>query len=134
MTSLFYYWLNCKLLDRHTSESLENQLKRRFKEFSSDLSFLFINNSITLCENVNSHELFTNEHSVKDTKHQITSTEVEFLDSIKCYGIDECIRSLKTIHNLALYHTTELCLSTKDITALYGLKLLWEGLEEVKEE
>ncbi len=84
--------------------------------------------------NGNGREFYTNCNSKQHTQQKLTSTEVEFLDTIKCFGIDECIRSLKTIHNLALYHTTELCLSTKDITALYGLKLLWEGLEMVKEK
>lgn len=75
-----------------------------------------------------------NQHGcpTKHTKQKLTSAEIEFIDSIKLYGIDECIRSLKTVHNLALYHTTELCLSTKEITALFGLKLLWEGLEDIK--
>lgn len=73
-----------------------------------------------------------NQQGCPTTQQKLTSTEVEFIDSIKLYGIDECIRSLKTLHNLALYHTTELCLSTKETTALFGLKLLWEGLEDIQ--
>lgn len=72
--------------------------------------------------------------SVGKTNFNLSAKEVDFLDSIKFYGINECIRSLKATHNLALYHTTELCLSTKDISALFCLKLLWEGLEETKEK
>ena len=81
--------------------------------------------------NGNGQEFYL-KNSVKHTKQKLTSTEVEFIESIKLYGIDECIRSLKTVHNLALYHTTELCLSTKETTALFGLKLLWEGLEDIQ--
>lgn len=74
------------------------------------------------------------ENPVDKTDFRLTTKEVDFIDSIKLYGINECIRSLKAVHNLALYHTTELCLSTKDISALFCLKLLWEGLEETKKK
>lgn len=79
-------------------------------------------------------DLVQSPKTVPKKDSQLHSKEIEFLDSIKLYGITECIRSLKTVHDLALYHTTELCLSSTDIYSLYCLKMLWEGLEEVKRD
>ncbi|WP_299557204.1 hypothetical protein [Seonamhaeicola sp.] len=59
-----------------------------------------------------------------------TAPEKEFVDNLKLHGIEEVITSLKKIHDLALYNTN-VCFNTDEKQALFNLKLLWEGLEQV---
>ena len=56
--------------------------------------------------------------------------EKDFFEHIKLHGIDEFIHALKMIHDFALYHT-DLCFDTDEKDALYNLKILWQGLEQV---
>lgn len=65
----------------------------------------------------------------KISKH-LNSSEAEFLDYVKFHGIDEFIQSLKMIHDFALYHT-DLCFDKDEKSALFNLKILWEGLEQM---
>ena len=60
--------------------------------------------------------------------NSLNSSEAEFLDFVKFHGIDDFIKSLKMIHDFALYHT-DLCFDTQEKNALFNLKVLWEGLE-----
>ena len=60
----------------------------------------------------------------------LNSFEVEFLDYIRFHGIEELVKSLKMIHDFALYHT-DLCFDTDEKNALFNLKILWEGLEQM---
>ncbi len=60
----------------------------------------------------------------------LNASEAEFLDFVKFHGIDELIKSLKMVHDFALYHT-DLCLDTQEKNALFNLKILWEGLEQM---
>lgn len=63
----------------------------------------------------------------------LNSSEKEFLDFIKFHGVGEFIKSLKMIHDFALYHT-DLCFDTDEKSALFDLKILWEGLEQIKKK
>ena len=56
--------------------------------------------------------------------------EAEFLDYVKFHGIDKFVKSLKMIHDFALYHT-DLCFDKDEKSALFDLKILWEGLERI---
>ncbi|PKV52231.1 hypothetical protein ATE84_4338 [Aquimarina sp. MAR_2010_214] len=60
----------------------------------------------------------------------LNSSEAEFLDYIKFHGISEFVKSLKMIHDFALYHT-DLCFDKDEKSALYNLKILWEGMEQI---
>jgi len=60
----------------------------------------------------------------------LNASEAEFLDFVKFHGIDELIKSLKMVHDFALYHT-DLSLDTQEKNALFNLKILWEGLEQM---
>lgn len=60
----------------------------------------------------------------------LNSSEAEFLDYVKFHGIGEFVESLKMIHDFALYHT-DLCFDTNEKKALFNLKILWEGLEQM---
>lgn len=61
----------------------------------------------------------------------ISPAELEFLAFIQFYDVNNLIQSLKTIHELALYHT-DVCMDTPEKEALFNVKMLWEELEEVK--
>ena len=61
----------------------------------------------------------------------LNTADAEFLDFVKFHGIGEFIKSLKMIHDFALYHT-DLCFDTKEKIALFNLKMLWEELEVLK--
>lgn len=60
----------------------------------------------------------------------LNPVEQEFIGNLKFQGIDDLINSLKMIHEFALYHT-DLCFDTPEKIALFNLKFLWEGLEEL---
>ncbi len=71
-----------------------------------------------------------------DTRHVLKvlkPSETEFLEYIKFHGIDNFIKSLKMIHDFALYHT-DLCFDSDEKSALFDLKILWEGFERIKEK
>ena len=56
--------------------------------------------------------------------------EQEFIGNLKFQGIEELVESLKMIHDFVLYHT-DLCFDTPEKIALFNLKFLWEGLEQL---
>ncbi len=60
----------------------------------------------------------------------VTVPEKKLVEDIKFHGIEEFIKSLKMIHDFALYNTN-LCFDTDDKNALFNLKILWEGLEQI---
>ncbi|MDN5215788.1 hypothetical protein QQ020_27165 [Fulvivirgaceae bacterium BMA12] len=60
----------------------------------------------------------------------LNASESEFIDYIKFHGIDEFIKSLRMIHDFALYHT-DLCFDKEEKSALFDLKILWEGFEQI---
>lgn len=64
--------------------------------------------------------------------HFTSTSEKKLLENIKFHGVDEFIASLKMIHDCALYNTG-LSIDAKEKQALFNLKVLWEGLEEMGE-
>lgn len=71
-----------------------------------------------------------------DTRHvskncrTLLPIQAEFISHLEFHGIDDLIRSLKMIHDFALYHT-DLCFDKEEKSALYDLKILWESLERL---
>ncbi|WP_103070768.1 hypothetical protein [Aquimarina sediminis] len=79
----------------------------------------------------NGNHLKTVNDSVESkTSTPLTSTQEDFFDYIQFHGIDNFIKSLKMIHDFALYHT-DLCFDKSEKNALFNLKILWEGLERI---
>ena len=74
-----------------------------------------------------------NVESINDSEisKSLNSVEQEFIGNLKFQGIEELVNSLKMIHDFALYHT-DLCLDTPEKIALFNLKFLWEGLEQLE--
>ena len=77
--------------------------------------------------------------STDDTRHvskvqvSLTPSQAEFIDLIMCHDVLELSRSLKLIHDFALYHT-DIPFDEEEKSALYNLKVLWEGLEQMEEK
>ena len=70
---------------------------------------------------------------VSKTKVLLTSAQAEFMDLVLSHGTSELVRSLKMIHDLALYHS-DVPFDDLEKVALFDIKLLWEGLEEISRE
>ena len=56
-----------------------------------------------------------------------------FIDFILFHGVLELSKSLKLIHDLALYHS-DISLDTSEKSALFDLKILWENFEQIGNE
>jgi len=80
----------------------------------------------TACLNGNHVESVNGSEILKS----LNSVEKEFIGNLKFHGIEELVKSLKMIHDFALYHT-DLCFDTEEKIALFNLKILWEGLEQL---
>lgn len=83
----------------------------------------------------------SNEHSANtanDARHvsnvgsPLTASQAEFLYLVECQGCQELSSSLKMIHDLALYHS-DIPLNQVEKSALFDLKVLWEGFERMAE-
>ena len=70
---------------------------------------------------------------VSKTKVLLTTAQAEFMDLVLSHGTGELSRSLKMIHDLALYHS-DIPFDDPEKAALFDIKLLWEGLEEISRE
>jgi hypothetical protein len=87
----------------------------------------------------NGNGVDSNEHSVNptnDARHAsnvgepLTDSQAEFWYLVECQGCKELAHSLKMIHDLALYHS-DVPFDTAEKTALFDLKVLWEGFEKM---
>ena len=71
--------------------------------------------------------------NVSKVKVLLTPSQAEFIDFIMFHGVIELSQSLKLIHDLALYHS-DVPFDGEEKYALYNLKVLWEGLEQIREK
>lgn len=71
--------------------------------------------------------------TVKRKAIWLTAEEEEFIQFVKFHGIAQLAQSLRMIHDLALYHT-DTPFDAEEKTALFDLKVLWEGLERMEHE
>jgi hypothetical protein len=74
-----------------------------------------------------------NAQNVSKVKVLLTPAQAEFIDLVIFHGVSELSASLKRIHDLALYHT-DVLIDTDEKSALFDLKILWEGFERIEEE
>jgi hypothetical protein len=71
--------------------------------------------------------------TIKKKAIWLTAEEEEFIQFVKFHGIEQLAQSLRMIHDLALYHT-DTPFDAEEKTALFDLKVLWEGLERMERE
>lgn len=69
----------------------------------------------------------------EDTRHvsEISKQQYEFLEYIQFHGVMEFVQSLKLMHDIALYHS-DVSFNQEEKKALYDLKILWEGFEQME--
>ena len=78
-------------------------------------------------------------NTADDTRHvsktltPLLPAQAEFIDYIMFHGVSEFSESLKLIHDLALYHT-DVPFDQNEKAALFNLKILWEGFEQIEKE
>ena len=74
----------------------------------------------------------------KDARHAsnvgdpLTDSQAEFWYLVESQGCKELAHSLRMIHDLALYHS-DIPFDTAEKSALFDLKVLWEGFEKMQE-
>ncbi|WAC14633.1 hypothetical protein [Dyadobacter pollutisoli] len=69
---------------------------------------------------------------VSNINVSLTQSQSDFLNLVQGQGYLELSRSLKMIHDLALYHL-DISFNGVEKSALFDLKLLWEGFERMEE-
>ena len=69
----------------------------------------------------------------KKVKVLLTPNQAEFIDFVLFHGVKDFSKSLRMIHDLALYHS-DVTFDEPEKAALFDLKLLWEGFERIDEE
>ena len=67
-----------------------------------------------------------------DTRY-VSQSQIEFLDYLLFSGLGQLSRSLKLIHDLALYHS-DVSFNEEERSALFDLKMLWEAFERIGQE
>ena len=77
-------------------------------------------------------EKLSSQSTAVDTRH-VSESQLEFLDYLKFHGLGQLSKSLKLIHDLALYHS-DVSFNEDEKSALFDLKILWEGFEQVGQE
>ncbi|PZO29553.1 MAG: hypothetical protein DCE86_10840 [Flavobacteriaceae bacterium] len=80
--------------------------------------------------------LATSANTADDTQNiskvqvWLTPSQSEFIEFVLFYGTSELSKSLKLVHDMALYHS-DISINADEKRALFGVKCLWEGVEEI---
>lgn len=80
--------------------------------------------------------LATSANTADDTQNiskvqvWLTPSQFEFIEFVLFYGASELSKSLKLVHDMALYHS-DISINADEKRALFGVKCLWEGVEEI---
>ena len=80
--------------------------------------------------NANSVNPTNDARHASNTSTPLTKSQAEFWYLIECQGCKELARSLKMVHDLALYHS-DVPFDTAEKSALFDVKVLWEGFEKM---
>jgi hypothetical protein len=80
--------------------------------------------------NANSVNPTNDARHASNVSAPLTQSQAEFWYLVECQGSRELAHSLKMVHDLALYHS-DIPFDTAEKSALFDVKVLWEGLEEM---
>lgn len=72
----------------------------------------------------------TNAQSVPKIPHMLSPGQVQLLDYADALDGPDLVKSLKLLHDIAVYHSTE-PIDEEEKDALYLIKGLWECIERV---
>jgi hypothetical protein len=86
--------------------------------------------SQNVCPKCNLVSTANDARNVSKTSKLLTSAEVEFLEFFGYLDRPDLVKSLKLIHDLAIYHSN-VAFDTEEKTALYDVRILWEKVEEM---
>lgn len=79
---------------------------------------------------VTSADTADNTQNVSKVQVWLTPSQSEFIEFVLFYGASELSKSLKLVHDMALYHS-DISINADEKRALFGVKCLWEGVEEI---
>ena len=74
-----------------------------------------------------------NTQNVLKVNRQLLPSQAELIDMIMFEGATELSKSLKLIHDLALYHS-DVGINEVEKSALFSLKILMENFERIARE
>jgi hypothetical protein len=89
-------------------------------------------NGQSASSNAHSADTTGNARHASNVGAPLTASQADFLYLIECQGCRELSHSLKMIHDLALYHS-DVPFDQAEKSALFDLKMLWEGFERMVE-
>ena len=83
----------------------------------------------------NGHSLCLNGNSASTAvgTRNVSQSQLEFLEYLRFYGLGQLSKSLRLIHDLALYHS-DVSFNETERSALFDLKTLWEGFERIGQD
>ena len=85
------------------------------------------------CQNSSSENAPVDARQVSRNSKSLSPAQVEFLSMVMFHGVHDLSVSLKLVHDIALYHS-DYPLEEVEKSALYDVKSLWEGLENMGKE
>ena len=88
-------------------------------------------NSQSIGANDCSADATVDTRNVSKVEVWLTPSQAEFIDYVVFHGVLEFSRSLRMIHDIALYHS-DILFDEAEKIALFELKLLWEGFERME--
>lgn len=85
-----------------------------------------------VCPKCNSVNTTDDTRNVSKVSKLLTSAEVELLEFVNYLDSPDLVKSLKLIHDFAIYHSY-IPFDLEEKTALYDVRVLWEKIEEIVE-
>jgi hypothetical protein len=73
---------------------------------------------------------YANAQSVPKISHMLSPAQIQLLDYADALDGPDLVKSLKLLHNIAVYHSSE-PLDEAEKDALYSVKGLWECIERI---
>ncbi|MDF0717401.1 hypothetical protein PY092_14650 [Muricauda sp. 334s03] len=72
----------------------------------------------------------TNAQSAPEISQMLTQAQIQLLDYADALDGPDLVKSLKLLHNIAVYHSSE-PLDEVEKDALFNIKGLWECIERI---
>ncbi len=82
------------------------------------------------CPNCDSANTTVDARKVSENPKSLSPAQVEFLEFVMLHGAQGLSESLKLVHDIALYHS-DITFDDVEKSALFDLRILWEGLEKI---
>jgi hypothetical protein len=90
-------------------------------------------NGVNVCPKCKSVNITNDTRNVSNTSKLLTPPEIELLEFVGYLERPDLVKSLKLIHDLAIYHS-DVAFDTKEKTALHDVRVLWEKIADMIEK